>query len=235
MWSRALCAAIACGCYNPSPLEGLACSETDRCPGGQSCDAVFHQCVSSPLCRPPPIADAFDSKLPPCQTWGAQFGRAQVELQDGMLAITPLGDGQNSGGCQSSDPIAFEGDGIFVEVPQVLPPGHGFVLLSAQGGSNAPTLGVEDDRLTLRIPARSIASAPYDPVAMRWWRLRPDRAAGATIAEYAADGVHWKQLGIVDLEREPQINIQLIVGIDTVDPRPATAHLDRLDVCPMQR
>ena len=222
---------VACGCYSASPLEGLACSETDHCPGGQACDLAFHRCAAFPLCATPAIHDAFDGVLPPCQPWGTHFGDSRVKISSGALEITPRDDGQNSGGCFSG-PAAFDDGGIFLEVPQAMPAGHGFVALVAQSSSSSPMISAGDGRLELSVPGSSITTLPYDPVAMRWWRLRPDRAAGATVAEYAADGYHWKRLGAVDVPPEPRMAIEISAGVDTVDPQPTTARLAHLGVCP---
>jgi hypothetical protein len=231
VWSRALYAIAACSCYSPSPVEGLACSETDRCPGGQLCDPAFHQCAAFPLCGKPAISDAFVAG-PACQPWGAQFGGAAVEVEDGGLSITPRGDGQNSGGCTADVPIAFEDGGIFLEVPRAMPAGHGFVAMQAQGGSPPPTILVADGVLSLRVTDGTIASLPYDPAAMRWWRLRPDHIADTIVAEYAADGFHWSRLGVLDVEPPARITLEISAGVDTVDPTPATARLAHLNVCP---
>lgn len=232
VWSRAACALIACGCYSPSPVEGLACSETDHCPAGQSCDLAFHQCAAFPLCATPAIVDPFDGATPPCETWGQQFGNAQVTASGGVLSITPAANFQNSGGCVSGDPIEFIDGGVFVEVLAVLPPGHGFVSLTVQGGPTQPSITARDGELRLTVPGDVIAAMPYDPTAMRWWRLRPDRASRSTVAEFATDGSHWQRLGALDVPPEPQIILELSAGTDAAEAAPATARAAHLDVCP---
>jgi hypothetical protein len=67
---------------------------------------------------------------------------------------------------------------------------------------------------------------------MRWWRLRPDRAAGATIAEYGPDGLHWTQLGALDVPPERIITFELSGGTDAPDRSPGTARIAHLGVCP---
>jgi hypothetical protein len=185
----------------------------------------------------PPIADSFDAGHPPCLPWGVQFGLARLDVRDGTLEITPRDDGQNSGGCLASNPIAFDEGGIFLEVPAVMPIDHGFVQISAQGGSYFPAITAKDDRLELSVAGHSIAALPYDPTAMRWWRLRPAHAADTTVAdttvaEYAADGFHWMPLGVTDIPPEPRITVQLNVGVDMVDRQPTTARIAHLGVCP---
>jgi hypothetical protein len=224
-------ALVACGCYTPSPHEGLECSETDGCPSGQSCDPAFHECFAFPGCATPPITDAFDGPGDPCQGWGRQFGNAIVEQRGGAVFITPNASGDNSGGCESIRSIPFVNGGIFIEVPGVMAAGHGFVLFSARGIAS-PTIRFEDNQLSLTWIDGTVASRSYDPVAMRWWRLRPEHGGARVIGEYAADGYHWTQLGAVPDAPEPAINIEFEAGSGRVDASPGTAQLAHLDLCP---
>jgi len=182
----------------------------------------------------PDIVDRFDGREP-CVPWGQQFGNAALEIHDQVLTITPAAEFQNSGGCLANEPIEFRDGGIFLEVPAVLPAGRGFVAIATQGGATAPSLVARDGRLALTAAGDVVASAPYDATAMRWWRLRPDRVAGATIAEYAADGRNWTQLGVLDVPPEPAITFELSGGTDAPDPSPATARIAQLGVCPALR
>jgi hypothetical protein len=231
MWSRAVCALAVCGCYNPSPVEELACSETDRCPDGQRCDLAFHRCAAFPICAAPQIVDDFAGAAPPCEPWGVQFGNATVTVADHALAITPAANRPNGGGCVASAPIDFADGGIFLEAVAVMPPGRGFLGLAAQASGTALSLVARDGVLALTLPDAVLASAPYDATAMRWWRLRPDRTA-ATVAEYAADGSHWTRLGSLDEPPPAQITIELSAGVDAPEAAPPTARIAHLGVCP---
>jgi hypothetical protein len=194
---------------------------------------AFHQCVAFPRCVPPPISDAFDAGSSPCAAWAIQFGRALVEIRNSELTITPAADGQNSGGCESTRAVPFQDGGFFLEITQILPPHHGFVEMSAKGNTTEePAIYAQDGMLSLRTILDTVASRPYDPTAMRWWRLRPDRAANTTVAEYGADGYHWTRLGALALPPEAEIRIEFSAGVDDIDPQPATARVAHLDICP---
>ncbi|HMG21671.1 MAG TPA: hypothetical protein VK607_10155, partial [Kofleriaceae bacterium] len=99
----------------------------------------------------PDLVDQFDGGEP-CLPWGQQFGNAVLEIHDHVLTITPAADFQNSGGCVANDPIEFRDGGIFLEVPAVMPPGHGFLTITAQAGPTAPSLAARNGRLALTVP-----------------------------------------------------------------------------------
>jgi hypothetical protein len=228
---RGLWLVLACGCYAPSPIEALPCSETDRCPTGQRCDLAFHACGAAPLCGTPEIVDSLDQVRAPCAPWGAAFGDAAVDIADGALVVSPRSDGQNGGGCLALSSVAFVDGGIFLEVPAVLPARRGTTELTVESGVG-PSIAVHDGMIELATSASSVATRPYDATAMRWWRLRPDHTTRHTVGEYAADGSHWTQLGIVEAAAPTRITIQFGVDVAAADPSPGTARFHNLDVCP---
>src|SRR6185295_12132104 len=207
---------------------------------GQSCDPAFGECVSFPRCVPGSIVDGFDAVVPAvdaCQPWGVVFGTADVEVRDGALTITPTSIPGSYGGCDSDidHPTPFGDRGIFVVVHNLVTTGHNLASFSLDGGQVRASLSTLQGRLRLTdVTTEVVASAPYDPVAMRWWRLRPDRKAERTIAEYAADGYHWSRLGEAD-GRPESVIIELAAGLDqnaVLDGVPAVTRFDHLDVCP---
>jgi hypothetical protein len=184
--------------------------------------------------------DAFDVAAPAtqaCQPWGGVFGTADVEVRDGALTITPTSIPGSFGGCDSDieHPIALSAGGIFVEAVAVTPTGHNRAGLGLDGGQVRIVLSTFQGRLRLSdVTTNEVASLPYDPVAMRWWRLRPDRMAQRTIAEYAADGYHWSRLGEVD-GRPDSVIVELGAGLESdavIDDSSAVTRFDHLDVCP---
>jgi hypothetical protein len=184
--------------------------------------------------------DAFDVPAPAtqaCQPWGGAFGTADVEVRDGALTITPTTIPGSFGGCDSDveHPTAFGSGGVFVEAVAVTPTGHNRAGLSLDGGQVRIVLLAFQGRLRLSDFATvEVASLPYDPVTMRWWRLRPDRLAEITIAEYAADGYHWNRLGEVD-GRPDSVIVELAAGLEpdaVIDGSPVVTRFDHLDVCP---
>jgi hypothetical protein len=182
--------------------------------------------------------DAFDAIVPAvqaCQPWGLVFGTADVDQRDGALTITPTSIPGSFGGCDSNieHPIPFSDGGVFVEVPAVTPTGHNLAGLSVDGGRLRVFLSTFQGRLRLRTATDEITSLPYDPASMRWWRLRPDRMAETTVAEYAADGYHWSRLGEVD-GRSENVIIELAAGLEpdaVIDGSEAVTRFDNLDVC----
>lgn len=225
--------ALASGCYGPEIPEGLGCSETDRCPMGQSCDPVLRVCASFAPCATPAISDPFDDGEP-CAPWGYGYGNATVVERDGALAITPSTAGANDGGCEGAADVAFEDGGIFVQVASPLTASHEYTAFKIDFGSMpSPQVIVNDDVLTLGIyDGPAVEQMPFDASAMSWWRIRPDRRAGATVAEYSGDGGHWSMLGAVEGEPPDTIRISLYAGVGSTDPDPGTAEFRNLGVCP---
>lgn len=223
---------IVGACYSPAPVEDLGCSETAHCPPQQSCDTVFHVCTRLPLCKPAAIQDAFAAE-PACGGFGHVFGNGNTDIIGGHLVIDPNPD--FTSGCDSDSEMPFADDGMWIEVGAVMPD-HGSVGLNAQAvapdPNYSPALSEQDGKLTLFVaPAGTIeASATYDPIAMRWWRLRPDRVADVTIAETAPDGIHWSVLGMTDISPPTIVRPQISAARDGANP--AAAEIDGLDICP---
>jgi hypothetical protein len=223
------------GCYAPTPREQLPCSETGHCPPDQSCDPVFHVCASEPVCETPSINDAFEpSPGDPCTSWGHVYGNAIVDGTDRGLTITPRPLQGASGGCDADREVALGLGGVFVEVAAVLanPGGYtGFAITELPGVE----IDVIDGRIEIgEFIAGSVPTvrAPYDPIAMRWWRLRPDHAAHAIIGEHSPDGVHWTILGTVDVEPPMTTAVQLSAGLDDDIANPGTSVFASFNLCP---
>jgi hypothetical protein len=224
---------LATGCYTPELPEGRACSETDRCPTGQSCDPALRVCASFAPCATPAVSDAFDDGER-CVPWGHAYGNATVTEMDGALEVTPSSAGANDGGCEGDGDLAFADGGLFVEVAPPLAPGHGYTGFRLYfAASPSPDLGVSDGVLTLAVyGGQVIAEVPFDPSEMSWWRIRPDRRVGAVVAEYSGDGSHWSMLGALPGEPPPTMRIALFAGTTTTDPTPGTARFRNLGLCP---
>jgi len=227
---------LATGCYSPDLPEGLPCSETDRCPDGQSCDPALRVCASFAPCATPEISDRFDDG-PICTPWGRSYGNATGVEEDGAFAITPASIGQNDGGCKANFDMPFGAGGIFVEVARPLTREGGYTgFLAEFAPAESMQVELRDGvlRLGTFIDESAFAEVPFDPPAMRWWRMRPDRRDGtATLAaEYSGDGSRWSPLGTRPGEPPATIRITIYAGTLIVDPDPGTAEFRNLGVCP---
>jgi hypothetical protein len=98
-------------------------------------------------------------------------------------------------------------------------------------GAQTTTIGVAGDRLVVATGATEIAGHPYDPIAMRWWRLRPE--ADALVAEYGPDGLQWNELGRDSAGAGlASANLQIQLAVNAAQANASEARFATLDVCP---
>ena len=134
--------------------------------------------------------------------------------------------------CQrSANDVPFTGNGLWVEVT-ALPTGQGQVALIATADQYPPAIGAIGGLLELFISGGDniITTVPYDPVAMRWWRLRPDAVHHTTLGEYSADGIHWTMLAGTDIDPPDLVGPAIAEIADSNDDGIATVR--SFDVCP---
>jgi hypothetical protein len=215
---------VLAGCYDPTPPERVACSETAHCPQGQSCDRAYGECASVPLCLPVSISDTFDAvNAEPCAGWGTTFGTATVELRAGALALTP-GASEN-GGCTTVAPFAFERGGAFVEVTKI--GARTITAFSVDNGHAAIVVDGPELRFESSV-ATDVVRVRYRGDEMRWWRIRP--SDDGYVGEYAPDGGAWVELGVVPFTVPGTIALEITVA--AAGEEPGTSEVASFDVCP---
>lgn len=222
----ALATVPAVGCYTPTPHERLACSETQHCPSTQSCDPVFHECASFPICKTPIISDRFDGSEP-CASWGSTYGNAEVDVKSGTLVMKPA-PRSSGGGCRTNDPFRFGPEGMFLEVSTAAATGATGLSLN----SGAVNIGIDFDGKTLILSGTAPGgrAMPYDPAEMRWWRVRP--VADGVLGEYSRDGLDWHTLGTIAIDLGQVQVVGFDLGVATDADTPAASELASLGVCP---
>jgi hypothetical protein len=214
----------AIGCYTPSLHEGVACTTDNRCPQGQSCDVVFHECASAPICTPPAISDTFDG-MDPCGAWGRTFNAVDITMHDGVMSLRP--QPMSGGGCSADDTIPFERQGVFLEVSHA--PSNGEFALNLN--TSIVTLGVVGGQMLVLDGATASGTGftvPYRAEDMRWWRVRP--VDTGVLGEVSPDGVVWTEIGILDITIPSDVSIELTTSTMATDPD--AADLASLGVCP---
>lgn len=166
---------------------------------------------SQGICTATRIYDAFGSSTP-C-TWGTKFGGTYVTSGNGRLTIAPPSDAY-SGGCEAPEG-AFADGGIVAEITQVIG-GSAYAYTGIQAyGTIDTSIHVNAGSLKFAAPSSVPvwAEDEYDPVAMRWVRIRPDRANTAIEAEYSSDAKTWMRLGSVATPVPVTVKATLIGGV----------------------
>ncbi len=180
-------------------------------------------------CISPGDPEPFDIGGAGCDTWGTattSIGNTMTESA-GELVMT-LGSDLNvtGAGCTEVAFVSFA-SGVFVEVGDA--PASITTTFAVTNASNA-MLGVEvgGGMIEYSIGGASPVDVPYDPVAMRWWRLRPDPVGSTTLFETAPDGLTWTARA-----SEPVIYTMVHAGVGMAGVGPGTSvHFAGIDVCP---
>ena len=197
--------------------------------GDASDDA--HADASLPgLCTATAVDDTFDGAM--VCPWGIKFGAATVISGGGVLRIDPPSDG-TSGGCDA--PVGpFADGGIVGEITQVLG-GSAYAYTGIQEfGTFDTSIQVNAGELKFEDPGGGTVWGRklYDPVAMRWVRIRPDRADSSIVAEYSSDGMGWMNLGVVATPVPVTVKATLIGGVASGAAQiSGVAELSRFIVC----
>jgi hypothetical protein len=162
------------------------------------------------MCTATAVDDSFTDTTP-C-TWGTTFGGTYVTSGGGRLVISPPSDAY-SGGCDA--PIgAFADGGIVAEITKVIG-GSAYAFTGIQAfGTFDVSIQVNAGELKFEDPDASNvwAHVTYDPIAMRWVRLRPDHARNAIAGEYSSDGKTWTLLAYVSPPTIPATVKPTLIG-----------------------
>ena len=184
-----------------------------------------------PACVPQLLSDDFeDTTL--CGAWGFPGGlNRQMRQGGGSLIIEPALNGGN-GNCVSRVDAPFGPGGMFIEVAEVMPPAISYtffklfwddrevvLLLDSLGG-----LVLEHDG------GRDPIGAAYDPVAMRWWRLRPEPAR--IVGEVSPEGHTWTELGDVAITPPPRVRVDLHSGTFAASTTRVRTVFAGFNICP---
>jgi hypothetical protein len=150
----------------------------------------------SPACTMPAVYDDFMGAT--ACAWGATHNVANSDVFGGALHVTPPVPGTQVGSQCSDNTFAFD-RGTFVEVPSVTTQATGYAEIQMFFATHSVQLLYYVDTGTLELSDEAtnrggLAKKRYDPVAMRWWALRPI-STHQIVAQYSADGLTWTQFG----------------------------------------
>lgn len=212
---------ISAGCFSKPERPGAS---TDGAP-----------LVDAPPCVAPTISDNFDDSFaPPCGVgFGGGGGGGSESRGGGVLHMVPSPGVVSDGSCTWAS-FDFT-DGAFVELRRPVNPGGSFTVLQVTVGAESVGIGVENDVETNLVAfetAGQLASTPYDPVAMRWLRVRP--AAAQVALDYSADGRSWTAFAVTVVTQAPTTTIEVSLNGGIYNPvaDPGEAEFDNFDVCP---
>ncbi len=178
------------------------------------------------------LFDSFDMGLSACRPWGTGFGNAVFSTMNGDLKLSL--DGPVDGGCFSNAPLPFTEGGFAMEIAEIPQTATGYVNLVAYDSATNPMIAVQDGMIRLtNEPRNDYVAKPYDPVKMRWLRLRPDRPGGNYIGDTSPDGVTWTRLGNTSGLGPPaeEVVVKLEAGVQMVGAPPTQARIAELQVC----
>jgi hypothetical protein len=193
--------------------------------------------VDAPPCMAANVSDNFDDTSgQPC---GAGFEDGDpistVTRRDGVLQQAPGTTDVSNASCTWGG-VVFDRP-VFVEVRSVLGPGGTYTILQLDAAGSSVGMAVTNDaqaRLEAfddAQPGSTIRDIPYDPVEMRWWRLRPD--GGNITSEYSPDGLAWTHLATTSVSTAPtDTDVSLNGGTFAILAAPGVAEFDNFDVCP---
>jgi hypothetical protein len=227
-----LIVAAACGRIGFDPLRPSGDDDN----GGDAPSSGDGASSGSGGCANPGVGDSFDSATV-CD-WGSATGSNTVLTQSGgALVMTPEPDVIPAIAACGRDNVPFTSAGLFAEVSSVV---ENFTSLEYVDGSGGDWV-IEDvgsgfgsaaaSGLAVFQPSSQIGSTvPYDPVAMRWWRMRP--VDGFVVFETAPDGLTWTLVS-TSTDAAPSIGLaQVAMLMRTPSADPGVARFEGVDVCP---
>jgi hypothetical protein len=187
------------------------------------------------LCGNPVIDDQFANGMP-CDGWAQSFeqmGGCTITENANGLVMQPAAQTGSNCRCSTGASRPFSADGVIVEVDMVLGGNDDDFTLLSLGAPLDVSIGVTNGMLLFENNVGSMvyASLAYDPVRMRWWRLR--QSASNVVAQYSSNGTSWVMLGLPQFKPATAAPVYLYAGLN---PGNATvqggAIYKRLVVCP---
>jgi hypothetical protein len=200
-------------------------------------DAFVAPSDATAACPDAVIDDSFDDGNE-CAPWGTPYENVGAQLREGAngLTVTPANIATSSAGCTSANSLPFGDGGMSVEVSSVLTGAEGeYTQLQLFDEVNA-VIGVVSEKLIVVDSEQDaiVHSVDYDPVAMRWWRLRPSTRPTEVLAETSPDGETWRlEIAMPRATLPSTAPINLIAGVgDTQVTFANVSTFRHLIVCP---
>lgn len=227
-WLVFVATAVGCGRIGYAPRAG----PTD----GDPIDGVADGVADAVACSMPAVFDDFSAAGPPCGTWGFATNLVASARLASALHVAPPAPATNQVANCTADGYAFD-RGTFVEISSVITAPSGYVQLAAFDPTHAIEMIYYVDSGKLEVADETgvranLGAAPYDPIAMRWWRLR--RASGGMAAEYSPNGRSWIQLGFKPATSTMFTAGRVVFGAGyyATESSPGTTVIEGWNVCP---
>lgn len=185
--------------------------------------------LDAPACFAPTEGYSFPGGSP-CGTWGTPIAFDATLLEEnGTLSISPAANIAGAvGGCARTDVILGVG-GVFVEISAPLP-GTGTTALEFSG-RGAVGMHVRNGILAATDLLAVPAQITYDPIAMRWWRIRIDGLLFDY--EFSRDGKNWTLFANSITQAFDSGTIHLTAATESASATPGTALIETIDICPL--
>jgi hypothetical protein len=236
-----LCAVASGGCdllfqIDRVPARDDANGPNDTLGDGRLTDGDMLNADAATACANPSFYEPFTGSTA-CSAFGASayMTNADVTQMNGVFSVTPHTSGaQNpNGGCSTpAADIPFKGGSGLTIIVNRSVMGTGAYTNVLARGANAQIQVLNGSLHFQNASGGDIGSpVPYNPIAMRWWRIQPV-GSNAMSAAYSSDGEMWTPLGAEYMAVPPDH-----IGIDmTVGAIPAgivgTTIIDQIMVCP---
>ncbi|MEO6774344.1 MAG: hypothetical protein ABI467_15215 [Kofleriaceae bacterium] len=184
----------------------------------------------SNTCLSPGYGDGFD-EASPCKALGMPIlTNGSLSTANSTLTISPDANAQTTVGCMRAS-ASFGAAGAFVEISQVVPaPGHTALFLTI--GARTLSMATQPPFLVYSDSSGGTVTKGYDPLAMRWWRIRPDPTTSGAIAETSADGRQWTMFATTSIPPATTATLAVFVQTESTNATPGTATIEGIDVCP---
>ena len=223
-----------CGRFNFDPTGGA--DDAGGNDGGNP-DAMIDAPMSTTACVDPGNGDTFATAGTPCQPWGTlNNDRVTVTQSGGAITMTPPPNVQGPAAACTHTAIPFSA-GVMLEVSSVLNNVAGsqtfFTIRDVAGAQNSFTIfeGAGSGMLRPSDTAMPAQVGPsYDPVAHRFWRMRPN--AGKVVFEASPDASTWSTLAVSTLP----VPVTVTVSFGALEvpqiANPGTARFESINTCP---
>src|SRR5262249_21721384 len=152
-----------------------------------------------------------------CNPWGTPITQnAGLSVSNSTLSVTPNVNTANAKGACTRSNVAFGPGGVFIEVSQVAASAATYISLS--GTSSFQIIVSGNEVSAIESGSTMVPNFPFDLVAERWWRIRPNGAHA--IFETSPDGRAWNTLYTGTSASVPA-NVTVEFGVQTQVAVPA--------------
>lgn len=171
----------------------------------------------------------FEDDAEACEPWAYSFDASgtTVTQRDGVLQVTPRGTG--AAGCVSTESYRFPRGGLIAEVQTIV---------STTGAYTSLNVGLDDSIQAVNgellyesgNSAVKYARIPFEPTAMRWWKLAEEQ--GMYTAAYSNGAGDWVVFGRRPAPAARNAQVAVLAGLFLEMPdATGAARYGRLLVC----